>query len=152
MCVIDGQLAIERRWRQRSDTRDSFGILRVWCLSGSFALVMQADRAAGDLFVLSLCTVLESSFSSLLYLMPCEKVSVIGKDCFFITLFFCIVSLKLINIQIEIVNFCQICRCLGYTGPCVWCKGSRSHGVLGLVVVEVHLSWSACFLFPFGLL
>lgn len=64
----------------------------------------------GDLFVLSLCTVLKSSFSLLLYLMPCEKVSVIGKRIvvFFITLFFCIVTLKLINIQTEIVNFYQM--------------------------------------------
>lgn len=54
-----------------------------------------------------------SSFS-LLYLMPLRESECDGKGYFFFN-FFCIVSLKLINIPIEIVNFCQIFRYLGVT-------------------------------------
>lgn len=85
--------------------------LRTSGASGSLALVTQAERD-GDLFVLSLCTVLKSSFSSLLYLMPLrEKCDWKG---FFLITFFCIVSLKLINIPIEIViilSNIQVLKC-----------------------------------------
>lgn len=69
----------------------------------------------GDLFVLSLCTVLKSSFSLLLYLMPLRESECDQKGLFFFITFFCIVSLKLINIPIEFVNFCQIFRYLDVT-------------------------------------
>lgn len=91
-----------------------FESLNVWCLSGSFALVTQGER------VMVICLFFHFvQFWSLVLVFCCfwclcEKVSVIGKDWFFFITLFCIVSLKLINIPIEIVIFVLGSYRLGY--------------------------------------
>lgn len=83
-CVwMTGSSREERWWRQRSDIRDSF-----WIFERLVPLWVVCTRHTrrtcdGDLFVLSLCTVLKSSFSFLLFLMPLRESECDRKGLFF---------------------------------------------------------------------
>lgn len=111
-CVwLTGRSRKEWQWRQWSDTRDSFWILERLVPLWVFCTRHTSRTRDGNLFVLSLCTALKSSFSLLLYLMPLWENECDREGLFFFITFFCIVSLKLINIPIEIVNFCQVFGC-----------------------------------------
>lgn len=112
--MCEWQAVLEKSDGDDSDRRDSF-----WIFERLVPLWVVCTRHTrrtcdGDLFVLSLCTVLKSSFSFLLFLMPLWESECDRKGLgFFITLF-CIVSLKLINIPIEIVIFVLGSYRLGY--------------------------------------